>query len=158
MIFDDQIVDPIAKAEYQRQRSEFAAVLHDANNLVISAFDMLKTPRTQNGAEVHAAALLLTRHVIEMVDGVGVLVGKGCAEPCKNLLRGALEAALGVLYIIERDSARRNLAYQLGHAHKRIKLYSKYDKNTLQGRAFDAEMKDDEFWQTMKPPPADVQQ
>jgi len=45
------------------------------------------------------------------------------------------------------------VAHPLAHAHKRIKLYLKYDKSTPQGKAFDAEMKGDDFWDTMKHPP-----
>jgi len=113
MIFDESISSPDARLVYERRRSELARVIHDANQLVIEVFNVLKTQPNKEPQHNHVAVLLLTRHAMEMVDGVGVLVEKGCAEPCKNLLRSALEAALGVLYIIEGDSARRNLAYQL---------------------------------------------
>jgi len=151
MIFDDTIEKPEDKANYHAQLEGFAAVLHNANKLVMDVFDIIKNLPNQTAQQNHVASLLLARHVIEMTDGIEVLVAKGCAEPCKALLRSSLEAAMGALYIMEADSDRRNMAYQVAHAHKRIKLYLKYDKNTPQGKTFDCEMAGDMFWQTAKP-------
>lgn len=145
MIFDDEISDPTAKAKYFRDRSDLARLVHDSNNLLIGVFQLLKNRPVRPNDDL-AAPILLTRHVMEMIDGVGVLAEKGCAEPCKNLLRSALEALLGVVYITKADSARRSIAYQLVHAHKQIKLYLKYDKTTPQGVAFDKAMTGDPFW------------
>jgi hypothetical protein len=148
MFFDDKISDAKAKADYHRTRDQMATLLQDANNMVIKTLEMLQDrPIAKN----HAAAFLLARHLIEMMDGVGVLLSSGCAEAAKPLLRSALEAAMSMLYVVKEDSDRRNLALQLSDAHKRIKLYLRYDKNSEQGKAFDREMAGDTMWTAMKP-------
>jgi hypothetical protein len=78
--------------------------------------------------------LLLVRHVIESVDGVAILVSGSGSHPCQPLLRSALEAVLGVLYILEKDTKQRGLAYQVAHAHKKIKLYDRLDPTTQAGK------------------------
>ena len=91
----------------------------------------------------HATAQVLTRHVCESLDGVSVLAAKGCAEPCKPLLRSSLEAMLGIQYILEADEERRGLAYQVAHAHRKIALYKRLDPNENAGKALAATLASD---------------
>jgi hypothetical protein len=82
----------------------------------------------------HITVLMLVRHVIECLDAVAVLVSKGCIPPCDPLLRSGMEALLGILYILEKDSEQRGLAYQVAHAHKKIKFYQRCDPNHPSGQ------------------------
>jgi hypothetical protein len=156
MIYDDQITDAATKADYYAVRERVTKLLHDGNAMVISALEAVQKSANHLARNDRAAAMLLARHAIEMSDGIGVLVSKGCAEPCKVLLRSLLEATMGVAYIVEADSERRDLAYQVAHAHRRIKLYQKWDCNTPQGKTFAAEMAGDSMWQSIKPQSVDL--
>ncbi len=71
--------------------------------------------------------LLLTRHVIESIDGVQILASHGSVQPCEANLRSALEAFFGILYILESDSERRGLSYLVSDYRKHLKLHRKYD-------------------------------
>ena len=103
--------------------------------------DVAQIASVQDRCYSHATVLMLTRHVIESVDGVSVLVERGCAENCGPLLRSAFEAQLGLLYILDTDSKRRALSYQVAHAHRKIKAYRKCDPNDLLGKQLRAELK-----------------
>jgi hypothetical protein len=86
---------------------------------------------------------MLVRLFCEQSDAVAVLAAEGCAEPAKPLARSAFEASLGVHYILESDSERRGLAYQVAHAHRQIKLYRKLDPNEQAGRELRTRIQND---------------
>jgi hypothetical protein len=93
MILDDNsITEPAQKASYQKTRGELATLLHDANKLVIDAFELIKNLPHQAPADNHVAAVLLARHVIEMTDGVAVLIAKRVL-PLQFLISAAITDA-----------------------------------------------------------------
>jgi hypothetical protein len=108
--------------------------MQDCIGCLKMTFDLDGEASAKGTSYHHATFYLLTRHAIESLDGVSVLVSKGCSQPCQSLLRSALEALLGIFYILEADSERRGLAYQLAYAHKRIKVYQRLDPTADQGK------------------------
>jgi len=127
------------KADADRQRFDemcagFSGFLQDCNHCLVMAWKIVHEAAAGTGEEYHTSILLLARHVIESVDGIAILVSKSGSHPCQPLLRSALEAALGVLYILEKDTKQRALAYQVAHAHKKIKLYDRLDPTTQAGK------------------------
>jgi hypothetical protein len=112
----------------------FSDFFQECNRCLVMSWDIIQEAAAPTGEVYHSSILMLVRHVIESLDGVAILVSKSGSHPCQPLLRSALEAYLGVLYILEKDTKQRALAYQLAHAHKKIKLYERLDPTTPAGK------------------------
>lgn len=143
MFFHDLAEPGEAWTEYEKLLSELSKFVGDCVRYLVDAFNVAHAKAAQEKCSSHTTVLMLVRHVIESIDGVSVLVQKGCAENCGPLLRSAFEGELAVLYILQTDSKRRALAYQVAHAHRRIKLYRKCDPNDALGEELRNELKDD---------------
>ncbi len=143
MFFREMIESTEQWEGYEKLISDLSRFVGDCVRYLIDAYDVAQVGSVQEQCFSHATVLMLTRHIIESVDGVSVLAERGCAENCGLLLRSAFEGQLGVLYILEADSKRRALSYQVAHAHRKIKMYRKYDPNDPLGKQFRAELKDD---------------
>jgi hypothetical protein len=143
MYFRDMVESPDEWAGYEEMLSKLSQFVRDCVTFLIDAFEVAQAGSAKEKCYSHATVLMLTRHVIESIDGVSVLAERGCAENCGPLLRSAFEAQLGVLYILESDSKRRALGYQVAHAHRKIKMYRKYDPSDPLGQQFRAELRDD---------------
>jgi hypothetical protein len=116
-------------AEYEKLLSDLSKFVGDCVRYLIDAFNVANVKAAKEQCSSHTTVLMLVRHIIEAIDGVSVLVREGCAENCGPLLRSAFEGQLGVLYILQADRTARGLAYQVAHAHRRIKMYKKFDPN-----------------------------
>jgi hypothetical protein len=143
MFFRDLVASEDEWKRYEQQIAEFSCFVSDCVRYLIDAYKVAETNSAKDPCYSHATVLMLTRHIIESIDGVSVLSGRGCAENCGPLLRSAFEGQLGLLYILESDSKRRALAYQVAHVHRKIKAYRKCDPNDPLGKQFRAELKDD---------------
>lgn len=76
---------------------------------------------------VDFAAFILYRHIIELTDGVEVLLASSCVPPAIPLLRSSLESGLGLEYILAAPSPeefnRRARSWLCVYIHKRLDLY-----------------------------------
>lgn len=84
------------------------------------------------------APFVLYRHIIEMVDGVQVLITESCAVAAVPLLRTAFEASLALEYIVidEAHYAERSLSWLYAYVDRQISVYTEYDPATPEGTAF----------------------
>jgi hypothetical protein len=82
------------------------------------------------------SVLALYRHIIEMTDGIEVLVSQCCAIPAIPLVRSSFEALLSIEYILEneKDYIRRSLSWLVGYVHQRLDLYERLDISTPKGK------------------------
>lgn len=103
------------------------------------------------------AVLALYRHLIEMIDGVEVLISQSCSAPAAPLLRSSFEALLYIEYILEDDAeyVRRSLSWLAGHAHRRLGIYRSLDRSTTAGKRFQEALKQDKTVQEFTFPPQD---
>lgn len=143
MFFRDLVESTEQWEAYERLLSDLAGFVDESVRLLVSAFDAVQMASSPEKCYSHATVLMLARHVIETIDGVSVLVQQGCAENCGPLLRSAFEGQLGLLYILEADSKRRALAYQVAHAHRQIKMYRRCDSQDPVGKQMRAELGND---------------
>ncbi len=111
------------------QHDGYADVLAKLSNylgdLVLFLLDADEVGRVNSYPEQkyhHVSVQMLTHHFAEQIDGVAVLTRQGCAEACKGPLRSAFEGMMAILYMLEKDTERRGLAYQVGHVHNKIRL------------------------------------
>jgi hypothetical protein len=145
MFFRDVIADPEQWKQYEALLADYSCFVNDAARFLADAAVHFETHVAPQGKEHHSAIFFLMRHMVETVDGVSILVGKGSSENCGGLLRSAFEGLLQLLYVLEADEERRALAYLLGYAHRRIKSYQRYDKTDPLGAALRREMVGDPF-------------
>ena len=143
MYFRDLLPSDANRKELDGLCADFSAFSQDCISCMMQCFRAAEEASRKTPEPHHATNFLLMRHAIESLDGVSVLLSKGCSQPCQPLLRSALEASLGIFYILEADTKRRALAYQVAHAHKKIKLYERADPTTAAGKELRAVLKDD---------------
>jgi len=81
------------------------------------------------------AILVLYRHIIELTDGIEVLVSESSPVPAIPLVRSSFEALLAMEYILEngQEYERRSLSWLVGYVHKRLDLYDRLDPSTQKG-------------------------
>lgn len=133
--------------------ARLAVLLEECVSFGTNVFVWCETSNTQQSSYHHASLFLLYRHLLEMVDAVSILVRHGAADPCQPLLRSALEAAMGIEYMLEKDTERRALAYQVAHIHKRIAEHARHDPTTEAGKALQGVFNKDKLFSTIKLPP-----
>jgi hypothetical protein len=82
------------------------------------------------------AVLSLYRHIMEMTDGVEVLISQSSVIPAVPLIRSSFEGLISMEYIVE-DSAQyvmRSLAWLVDYVHQRLDLYESLDPSTSRGQ------------------------
>lgn len=115
--------------------------------------------------DVDLSILALYRHVIEITDGIEVLISQCCAEASIPLLRSSFEALISIEYILETDERgrykdfdRRSLSWLLSHIHNRLDLFDRFDLSTDKGIEIRKLFDDDIVGSTIELPPFDVSQ
>lgn len=101
------------------------------------------------------AVLSLYRHMLEMTDGIEVLVAQSCAMPAIPLLRSSFEALISLEYIVE-DNAKyvsRSLAWLVGYLHQRITMYELLDPTIEKGKEYQEALRLDKSVQNLELPP-----
>jgi hypothetical protein len=126
MYFKDMVANASKLEEYEKLISDIGVFVSDCVARVIGAYKIVDSAVAGETSLHHATITLLARHICECVDAVSVLVSEGCTIPSTLVLRSALEAEMGIIYILGGDTVNRALAYQVSHIHKRMKLYRKY--------------------------------
>lgn len=143
MFFRDMIESVDEWGRYEEVLGQLSEFVGDCTSYLADAFTAAQERTATEPCYSHGTVLLLVRHVVECLDGVTLLVAKGSAENCGPLLRSAFEAHLGLLHILQADSRNRALAYQVAHAHWKIKLYRRCDADDPIGKQVRSELKGD---------------
>ncbi len=121
---------------------------HDAlHELVCFGTHMLKwsleqnKPKTEIGSEVDLAALLLFRHILELVDAISVQIKAGIAVPCKIQLRALLEAYLSLEYMLAKDRERRATCFMIVDHYRKLNIYRKLTSGTKENEKLKLDLK-----------------
>ena len=106
--------------------------------------------------DVDLAALALFRHIIEMTDGIEVLVSQCCAMPAIPLLRSSFESLLSLEYLFETkvDYKKRALSWFVGYARQRLASYERLDASTTRGLQAKKDYQDDRVYPKIQAIPA----
>jgi hypothetical protein len=113
-------------------------VLCEAINYSLWAWWRCLTTGSHDDQIHNLAPFVLFRHVIEMTDGVQVLLDCSCSVPAVPVLRSSFEGCLNLEYILKMDTERRSLSWLCSYAHQRLEYYERLDPSTEFGRAFQA--------------------
>lgn len=102
------------------------------------------------------AILALYRHIIEMTDGIEVLLSHCCPIPAVPLLRSSFEGLLSMEYILEDEEhyVSRSLSWLVVYAHQRLAMYERLDPSTPRGARFKSTFEDDQLSMNVPLPPA----
>lgn len=108
--------------EIEKLLSDFSSLIEEAVNF---GTHILKWEVELIGSDENVPIGLTLRHILDLLDSVSVLVRNSCADPCKLILRGALEAQLGLEFILQNDTKKRSLAFLVCNYHNDLKLLLK---------------------------------
>jgi len=89
-----------------------------------------------DGGEENLAILLPYLHLLEMLDGVRILLLESSITPAKLLVRSMFEAALIVEYVSQEDTVRRGLAYLFMDVISRLKSAKRLNSSISEGQEF----------------------
>lgn len=132
-------------------------LLQELVNYSTNAFARCATS-TSGKENEDLAVLSLYMHIIEMTDGVEVLVSRSCPVPAIPLVRSSFEALLSIEYILEADYVRRSLSWLADYCRKRLAFYESLDPSTARGKSFQKALSADKVvWNVTLPDLTEVQ-
>jgi hypothetical protein len=128
----------IAKVEMSDQIKLACPLLQELVNYATNALQRCNLEVADGNEDENVAPLILYRHIIEMTDGIEVLLSQASVTPGIPVLRSSFEAVLQLEYILKDPSeyVRRSLMWMLGFIHDRIAFYERLDPATNRGQQF----------------------
>jgi Family of unknown function (DUF5677) len=111
-------------------------LLREVVNYSLVALRRCEAAGDHDGNTHNLVPLILFRHVIEMTDGLEVLIGNSCSVPAAPVLRSSFEACVSLEYILQHDHERRSLSWLCCYVHQKFDLYERLDPTTARGRDF----------------------
>lgn len=118
-------------------------LLQELVNYATNAFQRCQESAAAGAADEHLPILASYYHVIEMTDGIEVLISQSCPIPAIPLLRSSFEAILTIDYILEAEYRQRAFSWLVCYVHDRLSLYRMLDLSRPQGREFQTIFKAD---------------
>ena len=122
-------------------------LLQELVNQGLMIFRRCDAEAGRTGKEDHdVAALIMYRHIIEMVDAIEVLVSNSCGTAAIPVLRSAFEGMLGLMYLLEESAryAERALSWLVTGIHIGIRARQVLESGTSKGREY-AQLYEKEF-------------
>ncbi len=95
----------------------------------------------------HLAPILFFRNILELADGISILIKKSSVDPCHTLQRSLIENVIGLKYLLETDKnfKNRSLSYIVWLTHKDLKICEKFDETTQSGKQLKNELLKDKL-------------
>ena len=122
----------ISKALVREKIDLASPLIQEVVNYGVAAF--LRCLTTGKPRDEKLAILMPYFHLLEMVDGIEILLAQAAPFPAQLQLRSAFEALLTIEYIVETDTVRRAYAYLVAGIHRRLASYYAMDPNTREGK------------------------
>lgn len=129
-------------------------LLTELVNYATNVFQRCQT--SAHGApDEHLPLLASYLHIIEMTDGIDVLVSESCPIPAIPLLRSSFEAGLTIDYILQSEYQQRAFSWLVVYVHNRLDQYQTLNVTAQTGKEFLDDLEKDWAGQYMKLPPMD---
>jgi hypothetical protein len=125
--FDQLLSRDIRKAEARSTIGDSCALLTEIVNHATNAFQRCQEEMKTGLPDEHLPVLLEYYHIIEMTDGIQVLISESCVVPAIPLLRSSFEALLSLEYILDKQSQQRSFAWLSMYTHRRLTAYRRLD-------------------------------
>lgn len=127
----------VARAQIAEVRDLCSPVLEHVIDNGVRIFE--RCSHTAQDGDENLGILFPFHHLLEMADGVHILLDDSAVAASHPLLRAMFEALLGIKYVLEENTDRRALAYVVADVKSRIRLYEQMDPATEIGKQFGAE-------------------
>lgn len=88
----------------------------------------------RNGENIDIAPIILFQHIIEIADGIEVLLSNVCCNAAIPNIRALFEAINSLEYIVEKDFEQRSLSWLCCYLLNRKNDLEKYDATTQKGK------------------------
>lgn len=150
--FEPLLYRELRKVEAKKVIEIASPLLQEEVNYATNAFQRCQESAI-GVADEHLPLLISYLHVIEMTDGIEVLVSQSCPIPAIPLLRSSFEALLTIDYILEADYRRRAFAWLVCYVRERLSQYEMLDPSHQKGKEFLSTFAADEVSKYMKLPP-----
>ncbi|MCA9934295.1 MAG: hypothetical protein H6662_18385 [Ardenticatenaceae bacterium] len=108
---------------------------------------------TNGGIDEDLAVFAIYRHMLEITDGIEVLLSQACVNPAVPLLRSSFESYLAIDFILESDAkyTERSLSWLVGYVHERLHIYERLDPATSRGKSVEKLFAEDPIASTIFP-------
>ena len=129
-------------------------IVNFGTNAFVRCFSSVDPEDEEN---IHLAPFALYRQILELTDGIEILVSAGAPMAAPPLLRNSFEALLGLEFMLEDRShyVARSLAWLTGYTRATLRTYASMLPMTTEGHAFLDAVKEDRFVRTLPSPPED---
>ncbi len=150
--FEPLLYRELRKVEAKKIIEIASPLLQEEINYATNAFQRCQDSAVGAAADELIPVLTSYYHIIEMTDGIEVLISQSCAVPAVPLLRSSFEALLTIEYILEGDSRRRAFAWLACYCHDRLGRYEMLDPSHQKGKEFIITFEEDEISKYMTLP------
>jgi hypothetical protein len=133
---DTKILDPEAALEASRDLIDMACpLLRELVNVSTEVCGIaFASPRKDELSGFPLLSCFL--HVVEMTDGLEVLLRESCAWPGAPLCRSIFEALISFEYIAGDDAEQRSASWWVASTHGNLDYIERLDPRTARGRDF----------------------
>ena len=104
-----------------------------------------RIPNTIEPQDDHIVILSVFFHIIEMLDGIEILISKSAVTPTHLQIRCVFEALLYLEWILQKDTKKRAHAYLVEDIHDRLALAKCMDANSERGKQLKAICNNDKY-------------
>jgi hypothetical protein len=146
----EQIVGQDKPPGLQNDLGHLADAVQEMVNFGSHVLTWMPDPTKHGDAQV--PAILMFRHLLGLLDAVSLLLRQSSIEPCDLLLRGIFESCLGLRYLLEKDTEKRALAFQVWHTHDRMKKHRRLDPSTPEGERYSRALQSGRLFANAAPP------
>jgi hypothetical protein len=142
--------------QYKELKPSPTNLLQEVVNFGTNAFIRCLTSVGEE-ENIHLAPLALYRQLLELTDGIEILVSNAAPSACFPLLRNSFEALLSLEFILEDSTTyqTRSLSWLASYARDTIRVYSSLLPRTKEGEKFLDAIKEDKFVRNFPLPPED---
>lgn len=134
------------KSEYPELK-KFTDLLDKTIDYGVQIFDW--QVEENKGYKENIVCQTFFKNILEIGDGISILLQKSSVENAKILLRSLVENIFQLEYLLASDSKNRALAYIAATFHSEIKFYSRMDTSTDMGIAFRRSLEKDRIFKVI---------
>lgn len=124
----------VSRAQIEPIRIIAEPLLQDVIDDAVGVF--ARCSHTAPDGDANLGILPPFHHIIEMVDGVQVLLAESGVAASLPVLRSAFEALVGIKYVLKENSENRALCYVVADLKDRIRWYDSMDPRTDRGTQY----------------------
>jgi hypothetical protein len=106
-----------------------------------------------DGGDENMPAMLMFRHIFELIDSVSILVRSSSIEPANIILRSLFESYMNFEYLLEKDFKSRSMDFLVCSRHREILKLRRFDPNDEMHAQYEALRARDKISKDIPPKP-----